>query len=458
MNRDNLNLQILKLAAPAILNNITVPLLGLCDTAIAGHLGSASYLGAISVGAMMLNVFFWLAGFLRMGTTGLTARSIGRKSVSECSEVLNKSLIIAAVISIMVILFQTPLLKLFLYLIAPESNVEELASLYFRIGVWGVPAQLAVMAVSGWFIGLQTTVVPMTIAIGTNVINIITSITLAFGLKKGFSGIAYGTLCANWIGAIAALVWARKRYLSLAQAETTISPEASIPSKGAIKWRELFSVNGALFIRSACIMAVTLTVTSVGARMGEITLAANAVIMQFFMFFSYFMDGFAFSGEALAGKFSGAGEGGMVSKVLRRLCLWGGGMAFTFFLIYAFGSKGIISLLTDSSEVIKRAMDYKIWIMLLPPITVAAFIYDGIFVGLTRTKAMMAVTLAGAALFFILLFGVNLPIDNNLLWLSFESYLLIRGGALALICRFNNEVQKRCCSSLILRGKAPRPG
>lgn len=425
MEKDRLNRQILKLAAPAIINNITVPLLGLCDTAIAGHLGSASYLGAIAVGSLMLNVFFWLSGFLRMGTTGLTARSIGRRNAEECREVIRKSLIIAGVISILVILFREYLLALFIRLVSPDENVTELASQYFRIGVWGVPAQLAVMAVSGWFIGLQTTVVPMTIAIGTNIINIITSIALAFGFKKGFSGIAYGTLCANWIGAIAALIWARRRYVSLRGDRSR--------GNGTIRWRELFAVNSALFVRSACIMAVTLTVTSVGARLGELTLAANAVIMQFFMFFSYFMDGFAFSGEALAGKYSGAGDRKMVSTVLKRLCIWGAGMALSFLLIYASGSREIVSFLTDSSAVIEEAMRYRIWIMLLPPVTVAAFIYDGIFVGLTRTRAMMSVTLAGAALFFILLFCLNLKIDNNLLWAAFESYLFIRGISLAII-------------------------
>ncbi len=425
----NLNKEILRLAAPAILNNITVPLLGLCDTAIAGHLGSASYLGAISVGAMMLNVFFWLSGFLRMGTTGLTARSVGRNKPRECMEVLSKSLIIAGVISLLVILFQEPLLRVFIYFIAPDSKVTELASLYFRIGVWGVPAQLMVMAISGWFIGLQTTVVPMTIAIGTNIVNIITSISLAFGLKKGFSGIIYGTLCANWIGAVAAILWAFRRY---SQLKRRLTDEEG--GKGtAVKWSELFNVNSALFIRSACIMAVTMTVTSVGARLGEVTLAANAVIMQFFMFFSYFMDGFAFSGEALAGKFSGAGDMSGVTRVLKRLCVWGAFMALFFFLVYAFAGREIVSLLTDSEAVIKEAMNYRLWIILLPPITVAAFIFDGIFVGLTRTRAMMAVTIAGAALFFILLFASGISLNNNLLWLSFESYLLVRGLSLALI-------------------------
>lgn len=412
-----------------------MPLLGLCDTAIAGHLGSPSYLGAIAVGAMMLNVFFWLSGFLRMGTTGLTARGYGMGDGRQCREVLVKSLILASVISVIVIILQMPLLRLLISLISPEEDVRELASVYFRIGVWGVPAQLAVMAVSGWFIGLQTTVVPMTIAIATNVLNILMSILLSFGLKKGFTGIACGTLIANWAGAVAALIWARLRYKTLIRCDDSKSMIENVKKLSGVKWHELFKVNGALFIRSACIMSVTLTVTAVGAKMGDLTLAANAIIMQFFIFFSYFMDGFAFSGEALAGKFYGGGNKDMVNEVMKALCGWGAVMALLFFAVYYFGSVGISSLLTDSSEVIEEVEKYRIWILLLPPVTVLAFIFDGLFVGLTRTNVMMWVTIAGAVVFFLLQFGLRLPPSNNLLWLGFESYLLIRGLSLALSFR-----------------------
>lgn len=412
-----------------------MPLLGLCDTAIAGHLGSPSYLGAIAVGAMMLNVFFWLSGFLRMGTTGLTARGYGMGDGRQCREVLVKSLILASVISVIVIILQMPLLRLLISLISPEEDVRELASVYFRIGVWGVPAQLAVMAVSGWFIGLQTTVVPMTIAIATNVLNILMSILLSFGLKKGFTGIACGTLIANWAGAVAALIWARLRYKTLIRCDDSKSMIENVKKLSGVKWHELFKVNGALFIRSACIMSVTLTVTAVGAKMGDLTLAANAIIMQFFIFFSYFMDGFAFSGEALAGKFYGGGNKDMVNEVMKALCGWGAVMALLFFAVYYFGSVGISSLLTDSREVIEEVEKYRIWILLLPLVTVLAFIFDGLFVGLTRTNVMMWVTFAGAVVFFLLQFGLRLPPSNNLLWLGFESYLLIRGLSLALSFR-----------------------
>ncbi|MDE7413423.1 MAG: MATE family efflux transporter [Muribaculaceae bacterium] len=445
----NLNKEILRLAAPAIINNITVPLLGLCDTAIAGHLGAASYLGAIAVGSMMLNVFFWLAGFLRMGTTGLTARSLGRGSIRQCKEVLRKSMMMVCIISIVVIMARSPLLDTLLYLIKPSEDSARLAGLYFSIGVWWVPAQLIIMTVSGWFIGLQSTVVPMTIAIFTNVINIVLSILFAFVLHKGFEGIAFGTLCANWIGALAAIIWALSRYRRLENRFTnTISNGAgknreekneSGPGHGnyigetRIRWRELFSVNGALFVRSACIMAVTLTVTSVGARLGELTLAANAVIMQFFFFFSYFMDGFAFSGEALVGKFNGMRRPDMVVKTMSALCKWGGGMALVFFIIYLFGNREITSLLTDTEIVRQEIEHFRIWILLLPPVTVSAFIFDGIFVGLTRTRDMMWVTIAGAFSFFTILFITGLEMNNNLLWGAFETYLFIRGAALAAI-------------------------
>ena len=435
---------ILRLAAPAIINNITVPLLGLCDTAISGHLGSAKFLGAISIGTMMLNVFFWLAGFLRMGTTGLTARSVGRGSVAECREVIVKSLIIAAGISIAVIIFQNPILDFLLHFISPEGEAAGLAAGYFRIGVWWVPAQLTIMAVSGWFIGLQTTVVPMTLAITANIINIISSIILAFGLRMGFEGIAYGTLTANWIGAVIAVVWgySRLRKMDREAVEESETTPSEIPlEKGRIKWSEFFSVNGALLIRSACIMAVTLTVTSIGARLGELTLAANAVIMQFFFFFSYFMDGFAFSGEALAGRFSGAGKRDMIIRTMRRLCVWGAVMAALFFSIYYFWSGEIASIITDTEAVVREISRYRIWILLLPPVTVAAFIFDGLFVGLTKTRDMMWVTIGGAGTFFILLFLSGLTLTNNLLWLAFEAYLFIRGGALALI--FINKFAKK---------------
>lgn len=415
--------QILRLALPAIVNNITVPLLGLCDTAIAGHLGSAMFLGAMSVGAMMLNVVYWLCGFLRMGTSGLTAQAYGAADTRLGRDVLRKSLVIAGLISVTAITLQTPLLEVLLLLIGPGEDVKEFASLYFRTCIWGAPAQLGMMAVSGWFIGRQNTVVPMAVAIGVNVVNILVSLLLVFGFDSGFAGIAAGTLCAGWIGLAGALLLVRREL------------RRELPAgNGRVPWGRFFSVNGNLFFRSACIMSVSLAMTSVGARLGETTLAANAVMMQFFLFFSYFMDGFAFAGEAMVGRSAGAGDEAGLRRSVKGLMRWGAAMAGLFLVVYSAGSGIITSLLTDVGAVCEAVGSMRPWVTALPPVAVAAFIFDGIFIGLARTKSLLASTLVASALFFAMTFvsagEAGMP-SNTLLWSAFEAYLLLRGVLLA---------------------------
>ena len=454
-----MNKRILRLAFPAILNNITVPLLGLSDTTIAGHLGSASFLAAMAVGAMMLNVIFWLCGFLRMGTTGLVSQAYGAGEYAAIRSILRRSLTIALIISIFVLVLQRPLERLLFIVIAPEESVSALASSYFRICLWGAPAQLIIMVVSGWFIGMQNTVVPMAIAIGVNIINILLSVGLVFGLDCGFAGIASGTLAANWIGALAAIIWLRIRMRTVvasrvSTSETRCDERNSKTSLDRIK-KSTFAINANLFLRSACIMVVTLAMTSYGSRLGENTLAANAVIMQFFLFFSYFMDGFAFAGEAIVGKAVGARDFSQLSRCVRYLLGWGAVMSAAFFVIYLFGIPTFTGLLTDSDAVRQTVGSMYWWIVALPPITVAAFLFDGIFIGMTRTQALLVTTLIATAAFFLI---ISLPtlssifpiatdaiswsceskvfrhptLTNTLLWLAFETYLLLRGLLLAI--------------------------
>ena len=426
------------LAVPAIVNNITVPLLGLSDTAIAGHLGDASFLAAMSVGAMMLNVIYWLCGFLRMGTTGLSALAYGAGNSGMARDILFKSLIIGTLISVVAIMLRHPVSRLLLNVIAPDETVSGLAASYFGIVIWAAPAQLAVMAISGWFIGLQNTVVPMIIAIGINVVNIVLSVLLVFVWNFGFPGVAIGTLCANWIGVIGAVVFVlnglrRMRLKTTDKGDVHWKPITERSEK--VGWGRFFSVNTDLFFRSACIMLVTLTMTSVGARLGETTLAANAVMMQFFLFFSYFMDGLAFAGEALVGKAAGARNYVMLKKSVSRLIVWGGAMALIFLVIYLVGSRPISSMLTDSAEVIQSVLDMKIWLIILPPVTVAAFIFDGVFIGLARTRPLLVTTMIASASFFCICFASGKhggPPSNSSLWLAFETYLLLRGVLLAV--------------------------
>lgn len=423
-----LNRQILALAFPAIISNITVPLLGLCDTAVAGHLPEVAAIGAISVGSMMINVFCWLFGFLRMGTTGLVAQAYGARNRGRCLDILRKSLVSACVVGVLVLVAQGPLWDALMALMKPEGDVQELTRQYYRICVWGVAPQLVIMTLTGWFIGLQDTRVPMWIAIGVNVVNVTLNVLLGLVLGYGVRGVAMGTAISNWIGCAVAVgvcvSWVRGRCGVL----RTITEHAD----GRVAWQELFGMNGYLFVRSACIMAVSLSMTAYSARMGAVSLAANAVMMQFFLLFSYFMDGFAFAGEGLVGKYHGAGDIGMIGRSVRALLKWGAWMAVIFFTVYALFTPQITGLLTDKSVVVERMEHLNVFVMLLPPLTVLAFIFDGIYIGLGRTGAMMWSALAGMALFYVITGVSGLKLDGTaVLWLAFEAYLVLRGAWLA---------------------------
>lgn len=429
---EKINRTIIRLTFPSILTNITVPVLGLCDTGIAGHLGDGRYIGAISIGAMMLNVLFWLCGFLRMGTTGLTAQAYGAGDDDGMRCVFTRSFFLAVVIGALIFICCIPLCHLLLLIIGAENSVRQLASTYFFICIFGTPAQLATMSISGWFLGMQNTVRPMIVAISTNIINIALSFLAVFYFDLGFAGVAYGTLTANWCGLILALLLA-KQFVS---GSRLWAPFSDIFKGGTL--RRFFSVNSDLFFRSACVMGVSLTVTALGARLGWLTLGTNAVMMQFFILFSYFMDGFAFTGEALTGKYLGSGNDVMLRRSVKYLILWSIGMAVTFLAIYTVGWRALVNLLTDVEAVRQNVEIYHYWLILIPPVTVSAFIFDGFFIGLTATRRMLFVTMSAASVFFLIAFvhpdslpHVSLP-TNDTLWLAFLCYLFLRGVLLAV--------------------------
>lgn len=432
-----LSRKVMKLAIPAIVSNITVPLLGLCDTAVSGHLGSPVFLAAISAGSMMLNVIFFLCGFLRMGTTGLTAEAFGADDSRRQSYIFSRSLWLALVIGLSVVAFSRPLCSLLQLVIGADSEVSALARDYFFICIFGAPAQLGIMAASGWMVGMQSTVRPMIVAISVNVVNIALSIAAVFILNMGFVGIAVGTLCANWFGFFFALwlafgLWGKGRLLR----------NPSKVWKGG-EMRKFFRVNSDLFFRSACVMGVSLGVTSIGARIGADALAVNAVVMQFFIFFSYFMDGFAFAAEAMCGKAFGAGKRELLLHTVRVLLGWSVVMAGIFFLIYYFAGDEIVSLLTSEASVRDSAASLRTFIVLLPVVSVAAFIFDGFYIGFIATRRMLLSTFTALLGFFFIaffppgvlsgghaIFGLY---PNEALWLAFLSYLFLRGIVLALL-------------------------
>lgn len=453
----NLSREVLRLALPAIVANLTVPVLGLVDTTVAGHLQSSDQLAAIAAGSMMINMLPWLCGFLRMGTTGLTANAFGACDRLRCVAVIRKSLLIVLVLSALFLILQKPLRDLLLYLMNPGESVAMMAGDYFSICIAGIPGQLCMMAVTGWFIGLQNTRVPMFIAVGMNVVNIFLDIYLALGAGMGVSGIALGTAISNWAGAIASVTvmtcWIRggkgplppKRRAKREERKEREQPSGNMARKDSVEtvragekegWEGFFRVNGALLLRSACIMAVSLAMTSFASRMGSVTLAANAVMMQFFIFFSYFIDGFAFAGEAMAGRYYGGGDMVMLRRSVRTLLWWGAGMGTLFLLVYALWSGNIAEAITDKEDVLVRVADMRLWMVLLPALTVLAFVFDGIYVGITQAGAMLQATLTAALVFFAVTCHDGHVTDSfTLLWMAFDLYLLIRGLYLAVCFR-----------------------
>lgn len=436
----NLNREILRLSVPAIVSNITVPLLGLCDTAISGHLGSEVYLAAIGVGSMMLNVIVGLLVFLRMGTTGLTATAFGAGNDDMVSKVFTRAFILGIGLGVVLVVLRVPIMDLMLAIISPDEEVRRYAESYFTVRVWGMPAMFAVMSVSGWFVGMQSTVAPMAVAIIMNVLNIALSYLLVFHTQVGFAGVAWGTAVSNWVGLVVALVWAMR----FRRGKRLFGNLRKVLKGGGMG--KFFSVNSNLFLRSACIMCVSLGVTSAGARMGALTLAVNVVMMQFFTFFSYFMDGFAFSGEALTGRWYGAGDKGMLRKSVRALLRWTLGVALLFTFLYTVGEGPVTSLLTDNEGVREGVGAMRLWLCLLPIVSAWAFIYDGFFVGVTDTNKMMIATLVASIVFFIVAFlrldgsrVVMAVLGNNALWGAFLSYLFLRGGILAVIWKYKKQ-------------------
>ena len=424
--------EIIRLSVPTVVSNITIPLLGICDTAISGHLGSDLFLSAIAVGSVMLNVVFWIFGFLRGGTTGIAANALGAGSQSEVSKVLYRSLMIAIGAGILLIIFRDPIFKGLWVVAGSGKEIEDYVKGYYTYRIWGSPALLAVIAISGWFVGMQTTFYPMLIAIVTNILNIIFSYTLVFIYDFGFDGVAIGTLISNWLGflvAIGCLLWFWKGRILKCSISNLLKGE----------WLQYFTVNGNLFLRSLCIICVTMGVTAAGARISTLTLAVNVIVMQFFQFFSFFMDGFAYSGEAMIGLRSGERNFIMLQKCVNRLLQWTLVTGILFSAIYFFELEDISSMLTDSEKVVDGVVELTFWISMIPIVSCWSFIYDGFYVGITDTFKMMISTLIGGIIFFAIILagnwepGIGSGIEGNyVIWTAFLSYLLCRGAYLAI--------------------------
>ena len=422
--------EILSLAIPSIVTNITVPLLGLVDVAIVGHMGDASYIGAIAVGTMMMNVICWLFGFLRMGTSGMTSQAYGRGDSKEAATILFQAIALGAAIGILFVLFQPLLLRLFLFFMRPSDEIRAFASVYFHVCVFGLPAALVMYGLTGWFIGMQDTRTPMTVSIFQNIVNIMTSLLLVYVFGMKVEGVALGTLTAQYSGLLLALYILRRKYASHYQllfSQFTLKPGdySSFSYKHTLN--RFFRVNRDIFLRTLFLVAVNAAFTSVGSRQGDVILAVNTLLFQFFTLYSYIMDGFAYAGEAICGKYYGAGNAPSFHACIRRLFAWGVIMTVVYTAAYYFGANDILHVLSNEQTIIEASEPYLLWVALIPVAGMGAFIWDGVFIGITDSRGMLLSCFVAAIVFAIMLSLFFTTMGNHALWLALLSYLLARG-------------------------------
>ena len=416
-----MNRRILHLAIPSIVSNITVPLLGLVDVTIVGHLGATAYIGAIAVGGLLFNILYWNFGFLRMGTSGLTSQAYGRKDKDAEIRVLVQAVSVGLFSALAMLILQYPIERLAFRLLDTSAEVEQYAVTYFRICIWGAPAVLAQYGFTGWFIGMQNSRYPMYIAIVMNVINIVCSSCFVFLFGMKVEGVALGTVVAQYSGVMMAWwLW----FYNYKELRGRITFRGSLQ---LIAMRRFFAVNRDIFLRTLCLIGVTTFFTSTGARQGDVILAVNTLLMQLFTLFSYIMDGFAYAGEALSGRYVGACNLVQLKRAVKALFGWGVGLSLVFTLLYGIGGETFLGLLTNDTVVIETAGHYFYWVLAIPLAGFAAFLWDGILIGATATRFMLWAMLVASGSFFVIYYCFSGATNNHMLWLAFLVYLALRG-------------------------------
>lgn len=398
------------------------------DLAITGHLESSSYMGAIAIGSMVFNIIYWTFSFLRMGVTGLTAQAYGAKHNAEIINNLSRGLVVALVGSLFLIALQIPIERLVFMLVDGSNEVEIFAKEYFYIRIWAAPATISMYVVSGWFIGMQNTKIPMVIALMVNVFNIGFNLLFVNVLGMKSDGVALGTVIAQYLGLFVAIIFFMFKYKGYFQ---------FFSLKMALKRDQLlhfFKVNKDIFIRTMSLLTVFTFFTSKSASTNDSVLAANTLLLQFLFIFSFLTDGFAYAAEALTGKYYGRKDFQKLKTAIKLSFKWGAVVALVFTFIYLFGSNALIKLLTNQPEVIQQSQNYKIWVILIPVASIVSFIWDGVFIGITAAKQMRnSMLVAAFVVFFPVWFFINETYHNHALWLAFILFLFTRGLAQTII-------------------------
>ena len=423
-----MNRQILRLTLPNIITNITVPLLGMVDLAIVGHIGDATHIGAIALGTTIFNLIYWNFGFLRMGTSGLTAQAYGANNTDETLRILVRGITIALSAALLLLVLQVPIAQLARRLINRSPQLIALTLTYFYVRIWAAPATLGLYVLKGWFIGMQDSRTPMVIAILLNIVNILFSLLFVMVFHMDIAGVALGTVLAQYCGLLMAIGCWLYKYGHLRK---------HIHIKESLRWDDMkrfFHLNSDIFLRTLCLVAVFSFIPFISYHMGDDILAANTLLMQLFTLFSYIMDGFAYAGEALVGRFIGAEDEPSLRKVIRYLVYWGCGLTLLFTVLYIFYGEWILRLFTDKSEVVATAMSYMRWTAAVPVAGFAAFLFDGIYIGATASKAMRNIMFIATAVFFGGYYLLSPVLGNDGLWIAFLLFLIFRGALMWIAC------------------------
>ena len=422
----SLNREILRLAVPSILANITIPLVGIVDTAIVGHLSDAAAIGGIAIGTMLFDLLYWNFGFLRIGTSGLAAQAYGAGRKDECRKILVQSLTLALLATLFVWAIQWFFVNAVLAVVPCSEEAALIAREYFYVRIWAAPATLMLFTFKGWFIGMQDTKSPMATDILVNAVNMAASYYMAVYAGQGVIGVAYGTIIAQYSGLFLAVAIMVLRYGIIHIGTREIL--------AAMKWPELkrmMSLNGNLFIRSLCFMVVYVGFSALMSQYGDVELAIGSIIMKLFMFFSFFVDGFAYAGEALVGK--AFGEQSAISyqqsdirKIIRLLFNWSIGVGLFFTAIYAVLGDESIAIMTSDSEVLAASKPYMGWLVAMPIVSALAFMWDGVYVGATAGVQIRNAMIWAAVAFVAGYLATFTWLGPQALYLAYFAHLIAR--------------------------------
>lgn len=420
-----MNREIFRIAVPNIISSITVPLMGIVSTAIAGHTqDSTQTIGALAIGVSIFNFIYWNCSFIRMGTSGLTAQAFGAEDFRTTTAMLVRAVAVSVALGAVILILQYPLGELSLWMM----NGTEIVSDYFYARIWAVPAGIMLFGLNGWFTGMQNAVIPMFTSITINVLHVLLSLWFVFGFDMGIVGIAYASVVAQWSGMILSVVLLVLFFRDKLQ-HVEISQVLDMTAL-----REFFAVNRDIIIRTFCIVAVYTFFTAASARMeSDIVLAVNTMLLQMFTLFSYMNDGFAYAAEALTGRFIGAKDEGSLRLCIRRCVVWAVGTAVVCIVIYVGWWQDIISMFvgdkTQLADILNVAGEYIGWVIAIPIAAALPFLMDGIMVGATLTRILRNSMLVSTVAYFALYYSLHPFIGNNALWLAFTAYMALRGVA-----------------------------